>query len=244
MTKPLLLTAALFAVPVLAQETPPPPPEAPPAAVADAPLANDPPEPQQDPGGRVRWGIAGGAGWHFPYSAIGFGLQGNIGYQFSNIFSAYVSLGGNFGLGFGGSASGSSASVSITAINHYVMAVLAEAMFGDLFYVAGGPGVALGGLAVAGVSVQSDGGAISALAASGAKPTLDLRLGFGFGKAKGAPSFRRGGFNLGLQALVMFHPDTAVTRVQGDSMGGSVSVTTNELITTVTPMLMLGYEGR
>ncbi len=192
----------------------------------------------------MRWGVSAGAGWHFPYSAFGLGLEGRVGYQVSNIFSAYFTLGGQFGIGFGGSVSGSGGSVSITAINHYVMSVIAEAMFGDVFYVAGGPGLAIGGLAVAGIGVESNTGTITALAASGAKPTIDLRMGFGFGKAKPAPSFRRGGFNIGLQALVMFHPDTLVVRETAGPMGASINVETRELMTTVTPMLMLGYDAR
>lgn len=237
---PLLLTALLLSAPAFAQETPPPPPEPLPESTADAPLA----EPPRDPGGRVRWGISGGLGWHFPYSAFGLGLEGRIGYQVTNVLSAYLTLGGQFGIGFGASASADGGSVSITAINHYVMSLIAEAMLGDVFYVAGGPGLAAGGLAVAGIGVQQDGGTITALAASGVKPTLDLRLGFGFGKAKPAPSYRRGGFNIGLQALVMFHPDTIVTRQVANSNGGSIEVKTNELVTTVTPMLMLGYDAR
>lgn len=229
----LLIVALLSSSAVFAQEAPP----GPPLVGDDRPLV--------DPGGRFRWGISGGAGWHFPYNAFGLGLEGRVGYQVTNIFSAYVALGGTFGLGFGASANGSGGSVSITAINHYVMALIAEAMFGDHFYLAGGPGLAAGGLAVAGVSVKSEGGGtITALAASGVKPTIDLRLGFALGKAKPSPSFRRGGFNIGLQALVMFHPNTTVVREQADNNGGSIQVQTLELVTTVTPMLMLGYDAR
>lgn len=233
MKTPLLLLALFAAAPSFAQEAPPGPP-----LVGDVtPLA--------DPGGRFRWGASAGAGWHFPYSAFGLGLEGRLGYQVTNVFSTYVALGGTFGIGFGASANGSGGSVSITAINHYVMALLAEAIFGDHFYVAGGPGLAAGGLAVAGIAVKSEGaGTITALAASGVKPTIDLRLGFALGKAKPSPSFRRGGFNIGLQALVMFHPDTVVVREEADMNGGSIQVQTRELITTVTPMLMLGYDAR
>ncbi|MGV3624936.1 MAG: hypothetical protein ACO1OB_29215 [Archangium sp.] len=230
MNKTLLVLALLVAAPSSAQEAPP----GPPLVGNDVPLA--------DPGGRFRWGASAGAGWHFPYSAFGLGVEGRVGYQVSNVFSTYLALGGTFGIGFGASSDGSA---SLTLINHYVMAVIAEAIFGDHFYVAGGPGLAAGGLAVAGISVQRDGGGtITALGASGVKPTIDLRLGVGFAKAKPSPWFRRGGFNIGLQALVMFHTDAVVVREQADMNGGSVQVQTRELVTTVTPMLMLGYDAR
>ncbi|MFO0597888.1 MAG: hypothetical protein U0228_21480 [Myxococcaceae bacterium] len=241
MTKPILLTI-LVSAGALAQtatEAPPPPPPAADAsattAPADAPIA-------EDPGGRVRWGIGVGIGWHFPYSAFGMGLHGSVGYQVSNVFSAYLDIGTHFGVGLGATASSTGGSVSATGIGHLMVLAMAEAMFGNLFYVAGGGGIAYGGLATAGVGASTTGAAISTLTAGGVKPAFDLRLGLGFGKPK-PDTHRRGGFNLGLDALLIIHPNALAVDVNGNSNGGSINVNGPTLV-TVTPMLTLGYESR
>ena len=245
MNKTLLLTAfvsaSAFAQGEATSPPPQPPPAAPPpaAAPADAPLAMD-----QDPGGRVRWGVSGNLGWHLPQSAFTFGAEGRIGYQISNMFGAYAIVGGTVGLGFGGSVSGSGASISATALSYYYFGAIAELMLADIFYVGGGPVLANGGLVGATVSGGTSGAGASAFVDSGLCPGIDLRLGLGLGRPNPAPSFRRGGFNLGLNALILFRPDTAVTRASAGMGGASVDVTTNELAVTVAPMLMLGYDSR
>lgn len=204
--------------------------------VADAPL--------EDPGGRVRWGVSGNLGWHLPQSAFTFGAEGRVGYQVSNMFAAYAVVGGTVGLGIGGSVNTSGASVSITAVSYWYFGALAELMLGNLFYVAGGPVLANGVLAGVSAGGGSGGAQVTTVASTGFKPGLDVRLGLGFGRPR-PPSFRRGGFNLGLDALVLFHPDAIVGRVQANSDGSAgVEVRTQELAVTVTPMLMLGYDSR
>ncbi len=247
MTKTLLLTA-LVSASVFAQDLsapPPPPPQPPPAAAPGSPVRPmDSPMLEEDPGGRIRWGVSGNLGWYMPYPAFTLGAEGRIGYQVSNIFSAYAIVGVTGGFGFGGSVTSTGGSASVTGISYVYFGAIAEAMFADIFYVGGGPVIATGGLGIAGISASSNGGTITALAHGGAMPGLDLRLGLGLGRPHGAPSFRRGGFNLGLNVLMLLHPDTVVTRVTGDSMGGSVNVKTNELIFTATPMVQLGYDWR
>lgn len=241
MNKTLLL-AALVSASAFAQETPPPPPEAPPPApVAVAPVADAPVE---DPGGRVRWGVSAGLGWHLPQSAFTVGAEGRIGYQISNMFGAYAVIGGTGGFGIGGSVSGSGASVSITALSYWYLGGIAELMLGNLFYVGGGPVLANGALAGVSTSASTSGASVTTVVAAGWKPGLDLRLGLGFGKPRPG-SFRRGGFNLGVDALILFHPDAIVGRVQGSSNGtAGVEVKTTELAVTVTPMLTFGYDAR
>lgn len=238
MNKTLLLTA-LVSASAFAQETPPPPPPAPPPSapmVADAPM--------EDPGGRVRWGVSGNLGWHLPQSAFTFGAEGRIGYQVTNMFGAYAIVGGTVGLGIGGNVSASGASVSITALSYYYFGAIAELMFGNLFYVGAGPVLANGALAGVSASGGTSGAQVTTVVAAGLKPGLDVRLGLGFGRQR-PPSFRRGGFNLGLDALILFHPNAIVGRATANSDGSAgAEVKTNELAVTVTPMLTLGYDGR
>ncbi len=243
MNKTLLLTALVSASAFAQEAMPPPPPPPPPQPVAMAPAPAD--APMEDPGGRVRWGVSGNLGWHIPQSAFTIGAEGRIGYQISNMFSAYAILGGTAGFGIGASVSVTGASASITALSYYYLGAIAEFMFGNLFYVGAGPVIANGGLVgVSGSGSTTGNSEAMAIAHGGPMPGLDLRLGLGLGRQHPAPSFRRGGFNIGLDALILLHPNSTVIRektVNGTSQG---SITTNELAVTVTPMLTLGYDGR
>ncbi len=249
MKKTLLLTA-LVSASAFAQEVSPPPPPPPPPPPQQQMYAPPPPSqpamdaPLEDPGGRVRWGVSGNLGWHAPQSAFTIGAEGRIGYQVSNMFAAYAVVGATAGFGIGAQVSVSGASASITALSYYYLGAIAELMFADLFYVGGGPVIANGGLVgVSGSATSSGNSEAIAIAHVGAMPGLDLRLGLGFGRAR-APSFRRGGFNLGIDALILFHPNAVVIREKVVNGTGTGSVRTNELAVTVTPMLTLGYDAR
>ncbi len=199
---------------------------------------------EEDPGGRVRWGVSGNFGWHIPQSAFTFGASGRIGYQISNMIAAYAEFGGTVGLGFGGNITSGGATVSATLLSYYYFAAIAEFMFGNLFYVGGGPVLANGGLVGTTVSGSAGGGDVTTVVDAGLMPGFDLRLGLGLGRQSPSPSFRRGGFNLGVNAMILLHPDTVVVRAAGGGGGGGGSVTTNELTLTVVPMFMLGYDSR
>ena len=243
MNKSLLLTVALVSASAFAQETAPPPP--PPQPIASPVRPVDSPMVEEDPGGRIRWGVSGDFGWHIPQSAFTFGAEGRIGYQISNMISAFAIAGFTVGLGIGGSGTSTSASVSLTALSYYYFGAVAEFMLGNLFYFGGGPVLANGALAGITANGGTNGGGFTTVADAGLMPGLDLRLGLGLGRQAGAPSFRRGGFNLGVNMLLLLHPDTVVGRAQTDSMGNtSAEVKTNELIVTATPMIMLGYDAR
>jgi|GEM_PF-2667203 hypothetical protein len=244
MNKTLLLTALVSASAFAQEAMPPPPPPPPPQPIAVAPAPAD--APMEDPGGRVRWGVSGNLGWHIPTPAFTLGAEGRIGYQVSNMFSAYAVLGGTFGLGFGVSTSVNGASVTATVLSYWYFGALAELMLGNLFYVAGGPILANGVYATALVGASSEGRAqVANVTAAGWKPGIDIRLGLGLGRQHPAPSFRRGGFNIGLDALILFHPNSIITTVTADANGNAgAGVTTNGLTASVVPMLMLGYDGR
>lgn len=182
---------------------------------------------------------------HFgiPYPVFGMQLKGRVGYQISNLLGVYVDLGGDFGVGGQVSANSMGGSASATGLGHFFIQALAEIMLGDLFYVGGGGGLAYGGLGIGGVDVSTGGGGVSAIAAGGFNPAFDVKLGLGFGKPKPG-SWRRGGFNLGIDAQMVLHTGAVVTRVQADMNGGSINVNTQETVFTITPMLTLGYDAR
>jgi hypothetical protein len=208
-------------------------------AQADAPLS--------DPGGRVRWGVSANLGWHLPPSALTLGLEGRAGYQVGRVLSVYGVLGFTGGLGVGGTITSQGATVRATGLIYGYLGALAELMLGDRFFIAGGPVIALGTLAGVSTGADSSGQAqLTTSFAAGPKPGFDVRLGLGFGRVKGAPTFRRGGFNLGLDALVLVHPNGLVGRATLDTNTGDfgAAVQRSEAIVTVTPMLMLGYDAR
>ncbi len=248
----LVALVLVLAAPVFAQEAPSPPPleEAP--APTDAPFVPSyqqpgfvyaTPAPAVDRGGRVRWGTSFNLGWHLPYHAFGLGLEVHLGWQFSRVFSLYGTLGGHLGLGLGVDTGGNQTRVDARLIFHGITAAIAEVMLGDRFYLGAGPALAFGLFGMAGLSASRDEGTVTAVGAYGVKPGVDLRLGLGFGRGR-APGFRRGGFNIGIDALLLFHPNTVFTRVHGDGQGGTVEVRENGTMVTVTPMLTLGYEAR
>lgn len=242
--KKIVLLTALTSASVLAQVSPPPPPPHPEPMAADSPPA--PPldsQPREDPGGRIRWGASGNLGWHIP-SFFTFGAEVRAGYQFSNILSAYGVLGGTVGVGFGWNAPGDpTPAAHFSGLSHLYVGAIGELVFGDSFYVGGGV------IGASGTLVNFTGAASSGVVeststvAAGFIPGIDLRLGFGFGSAR-APSFRRGGFNIGLDARMLFYPNALVVRTRYDGNAVSAAVETRELAVTLIPMLMLGYDSR
>ncbi len=240
-----VLLAAVLSTTAFAQTTapgadaniaPPPPPSA--TQPDDAPL--------EDPGGRIRWGVSGRLGWNIPSPAFTMGGEGRIGWQLTKVFSAYMAIGGTAGLGFGVKANFDGASVQITALSYYYFAALAELYLGNLFFVAAGPVLANGGFVGATLGASADGVAEQRnIVATGITPGIDIRLGLGL---PGAPraSFRRMGFNVGLDAMILFHPNSVITTVRADGPNGraSAGVTSNGMTISVVPMLMLGYDMR
>ncbi|TKC99910.1 hypothetical protein, partial [Polyangium fumosum] len=238
---------------------PPPPPAdtaappadtaAPPAAPA-APAAPPKTEPNEetpeDPGGRVRWGVSGNLGWHVPQSMFTIGAEGRIGYQVSNIFSAYAAIGGTGGFGFSADVGFDGINVGVSGISYWYVGAIAEAIFGNRFYVGGGPVLARGALGGITTGVSIDGVAeVTEIASAGFKPGLNLRFGLSTANPSG-PSRRRGGFNIGIDALMLFHPSAlfVTTRADGPNGSAGVSVRENTLGVSLIPMLTLGYDSR
>ncbi len=256
--KKLLLTAVISGITLstslaLAADeaaAPPPPPSGgtETAAPAETPKAAEAPKEEKpaDPGGRVRWGLSSGFGWHAPASMFTINGEGRIGYQISNMLSVYGAIGGTAGLGFGVEAGFQGASVTASALAIGYFGAIAEAMFGDLFYAGGGFVLARGSYAGTSIGASSAGVAeVSSVTSVGFKPGLDIRFGLGFGKPSG-PSKRRGGFNLGIDALILFHPSSVsvITRADGPNGTAGASVTETGVTIGFVPMLTLGYDSR
>ncbi|UQA57278.1 hypothetical protein [Polyangium aurulentum] len=226
--------------PPVVQQAPPVVQQAPPAPPKETE------EPPGDPGGRVRWGVSASLGWHLPQSMFTIGGEGRIGYQVSNVLSAYAAIGGTGGFGFGADVGVEGVSVSVNAISYYYLGAIAEAMFGDIFYVGGGPVIARGAIGGFTTGISADGVAeVTQVSSAGFKPGLNLRFGLGFGKPR-SPSYRRGGFNLGVDALLLFHPSAVFVTTRADGQNGTAgtSVTTSALGASLIPMLTLGYDSR
>ncbi|HZF55599.1 MAG TPA: hypothetical protein VE093_43595 [Polyangiaceae bacterium] len=199
-----------------------------------------------DPGGRVRWGVSGALGWHFPQSMFTVGAEGRVGYQVSNIFSIYGALGGTGGFGFGASVGFEGVEVNLNVISYYYLGAIAEAMFGDRFYIGGGPVIASGVIGGFTSGVDFDGVAyVTEQHSAGFKPGLNVRFGLGVGKPR-APSMRRGGFNLGVDVLTLFHPSSVFIKTRADGPNGTAgaSIQSEGLGVSVVPMLTLGYDAR
>jgi hypothetical protein len=253
----LLLLGALCSSLALAQDaapTPPPPPPseqptAPPVeaqpVVTNPPLVQDAPvtEAPRDPGGRVRWGMGGGIGWHSPYGAFGLSLEGRIGSQFGSVLSAYVAIGAHVGVGAGLAGNGLGAAAQGTLIGHLTVAGLIELLFAHHFSVAAGPAFGLGAMGLGGLGIATTGGTITGVSAAGFKPGFDVRAAWGF-HAPNPRTHRRRGFVIGVDVLTLFHLNGTVTEVVTDFNGAETTVSRSSTLVTVTPMLTLGYESR
>lgn len=247
----LLVLAVALSSPAWAQEaqevqeeqptSPPPVVVAQPVVVVpvDAPVRKE----SREERARLRWGIDGAIGFHSPYGAFGLGLEGHIGTQLTNFLGAYLAIGGHLGVGVGYGVAGLGAQVSGTAIAHFTMAALIEAIIANHFWLAAGPAFGLGGMALGGLGIATTGGTITGVSAGGFKPGFDVRAGWGF-HSPNPRTGRRKGFNLGVDVLVLFHPNGTVTEVATDFQGSQVTVERTRTLTTVTPMITLGYESR
>ncbi|MFT3712120.1 MAG: hypothetical protein QM817_31135 [Archangium sp.] len=246
----LTLLAGLISCAALAQEAAqetPPPLE--PATVAnaplDAPVAAPAPveEVSVDPGGRVRWGLGGGIGWHSPYGAFGLNLEGRIGTQLGSVVSAYLAIGAHIGVGASAGVTGLGGAATGTLIGHFTMGALVELLFANHFSVAGGPAFGLGAMGLGGLGIAVNGGTITGVSAAGFKPGFDLRLGWGF-HSPNPRTHKRRGFNIGVDVLTLLHPNGTQTEVTTDFNGAQTTVQKTSTLVTVTPMLTLSYESR
>lgn len=179
-----------------------------PEAQQAGPVSDPMEEPEQS---RFRWGIAANGGPMMgAYSGGAGGLDARFGMQLSSLLGLYAQPRLMVGAGASADANGASA----TGLALYGMGAMVDATLADMFYVAGGPEVLIGGV---GSATASNNAAGSASASSGAFFSMAGRAGLALGSTGPA---RRRAFTLGLDMHVMF-------------AGG----------TTFFPMVALGYES-
>lgn len=223
-----------------ADSGPPPAGEAAPGASAAAPPPPPPAAGKPSPFGRFRWGASAQAGALLPSPAlIAFGLEGRAGWTFNRFLAAYLSVGTGAGLGFWGGGTGSAFSFSVSSMSQWYVGAMGELNLGDLFFVAVGPGI--GRMSTAGISISAgpSGGGQQVEAMGGWTPSVDLRLGFGFGKPN-PETGRRTGFTLGLDCRAVF--PTQSVFVRQDMSGQTVRVSGTGF--GIIPMIMLGVDSR
>lgn len=160
---------------------------------------------------RFRWGIAANGGPMLgAYSGGAGGIGARFGMQMNQLLGVYAQPMFLLGAGVSSDASGASA----TGLALYGVGAIVDATLIDLFYVAGGPELLLGGV---GTAAATTGGASSASAATGPFFSVAGRAGLALGSAR--PN-RRKAFTLGLDMHIVF-------------AGGAA----------VLPMVALGYEA-
>jgi hypothetical protein len=202
----ILLTSSL----ALAQDPTPkaatPPAAATPGNVASPAAAGATPQPAEAPAKadeeatRFRWGISGyGGPLAGGLSGGAGGIDARFGAQITKMFGIYGQPVLLVGAGANASVNGASAS----AIGLYGVGALGEVSLADLFYIAVGPEVLLGGMASS--SVTTTGAA--AAASTGPYLSVTARAGLALGSMK--PQ-RRKAFTIGLDLRTIFNPGDPV----------------------------------
>jgi len=188
--------------------------------------------------GRVRWGINAQVGAFLPQTAVMFGVEGRVGYQFDRLLAVYLNLGGAVGLGLSASSTSTGASASASVVAYWTAGILGELTLFDHLVLAAGPALADGAWAGAVASSSAAGTSTSSVTSAGFMPALDFKLGVGLGGRR--PHGRRSHFTLGVDLLVLFSPNAQYTTTPS---GGSGTVT-HGLAVGFAPTLMLGYDAR
>lgn len=184
--------------------------------------------PLEDRGHRFRWGVSAGAGSVVGLGGLSMLAEFRLGYQRSRTFS----ITGTF------SAGGNTPADAYVTGRLLNFGTIAEFTFFDWLYFGGGLVVSNGGLN-SNFNPGPDG--LYSINEWGWRPGLDLRVGFS-AAASHPPTFNRGGFNIGVQALLLLHP--AATLSWAARPGQQNVTTTQQAYVSFTPVIMLGYDSR
>lgn len=207
-------------------EPPPPPPPLESAAPA-APLRD------LSDDSRLRWGVNGQLGWFIPQPTFTFGAEGRFGWTLNRLFTAYGQFGFTGGLYFGLDRG----QVVINVLSQWYVGAMGEVNFGDLFFIAAGPGIGRFGLAGVTFDATTANRGEGVRAYGGWTPSFDFKAGFTFG-ARNPESGRRGGFTLALDLRAVFPLESTIVNLDGTG-----TVRTGPAWGLL-PMLMLGYDSR
>ncbi len=225
---------------VAAEPLPPPPP--PPPPIVEAPPPPPPPPPLEEAAapvrdlsddGRFRWGVNGQVGWFVPQPTFTFGAEGRFGWQVNRLFSAY----GQFGFGAGLFLGLDRGQLVFNLLSQWYVGAMGEVNFGDLFFLAAGPGIGRFGLGGVTFNVTSSTRGEGVRAYGGWTPSFDFRAGFTFG-ARNPETGRRGGFTLALDLRAVFPLESTI-----ETFGPGATTRTGPAWGLL-PMLMLGYDSR
>jgi hypothetical protein len=153
-------------------------------------------------GARFRWGLSAAGGPILGgYSGGAGGIDARFGAQFNPTFALYAQPIVLLGAGASVSARGASA----TGFALYGVSGLADVTLGNLFYLAAGPELLIGGVGTAAASTS--GNTSTDTSPTGPLFSVAGRAGFAFGSQR--PD-RRKAFTVGLDLHVIFAGDVAV----------------------------------
>lgn len=153
---------------------------------------------------RFRWGITGGAGPMVGgYSGFGLGVNARVGMQLSQMLGVYAQPVAMVAVG----AQADYDNADVTAAALYGVGALGDITLGDIFFVAAGPELLLGGVGSSGVVVNPDGSTATVEASTGPYFAIAARAGVVLGSKK--PT-RRSGFSIGLDMQVVFAGDALI----------------------------------
>lgn len=178
----------------------------------------------------LRAGASALTGVQLPFPAGAFGGELRAGVQATREFSLYGAVGGHVTVGPGQPERPPAFSGHVTA------SLLGEVFVGDLVYVAGGPGVAWGQLSVPQTDLYGE--LNTSISARGIKPFVDLRAGVTI-HLDGMRA--HSGLSIGLNGLLMFHPDATV--LHPDVLGPAGSPNPR-MVVTFTPGVTVGIDLR
>jgi len=242
MRRALAVLAVCASSVAFAADPPPPPP--PPPPVVDSPPPPPPPPPLEEAApardlsddSRFRWGVNGQLGWFIPQPTFTFGAEGRFGWTVNRLFTAYAQFGFTGGLFLG---IDNRSAVTFNVLSQWYVGAMGEVNFGDLFFIAAGPGIGRFGLGGVTVNVTGTNAGEGVRAYGGWTPSFDFKAGFTFG-ARNPQTGRRGGFTLALDLRAVFPLESVIV---GVSPGGAVVERTGPAWGLL-PMLMLGYDSR
>ena len=194
--------------------------QTPPPAASIEPAAAEP----ASSGMKLRLGANVGIMYFVPGPSYGANFCVRAGLRLTDLLGAYLDVSWGLGFGGGGSVSGNTSTVHLSAAGYRRVAVMGELTWGWLFFAVG-PAFAQGTWG----GVKSSGGVSQAYAADGNFPGAVARLGLQFGS--------RNRFTVALEGTVLIGKVSSA-----DQTAAGSSVKTGDMTLGYSPVLMLGWD--
>ncbi len=192
--------------------------------------------------GAFRWGAHVSLGTFVPVGMLTLGAEGRAGYQINDAFGVYGTLAVRGGAYENADLATGSADASRGRFFAVSLGALAEWAIVDRFFVAGGLSVARASwLGVADTEIIGSRSFVRSVDADGFMPALHVKAGFGIGPktAEG----RRHRLTLGLDAMVLFAPDSLKRTLTTTSQKSGTVERSNSLAVGFAPMLFVGFDS-